>query len=137
MNLANVMDELGTKLDPIPGLRVKAYNADSVVPPVAIVSLPDGIDFDATYGRGSDSMTLVVDVLVGKVSDRKSRDAIARYADGSGSHSVKQALDSSNTNTYQSCDAVTVASVDFGVSDEAGIDYLAGRFTVNVTGSGS
>lgn len=134
MNLADVMDELGTVLDTITGLRVYDYNADRITPPAAVVALPEGIDYDATYAHGKDMMTLEVTVMVGKVSDRASRDQIAVYADGSGSKSIKATLDNA---TYTKCDSVSVKSAEFDVIRVATIDYLAAVFTVAIAGSGS
>jgi hypothetical protein len=94
MNLADVMDAVGDRLDTIAGLRVFAYPPGSVTPPAAVVSYPEGIEFDATYGRGSDRMTLPVVVVVGKASDRAARDKLGAYCDGSGASSVKAVLES-------------------------------------------
>lgn len=127
------MDELGVRLKAIEGLRVKPYWADSITPPAAIVLLPDRIDFDETYDRGSDSMEIPVWVLVGKASDRASRDAIARYASGSGEHSIKARLEASG---YTSCDDVTVRSCEFLGENVSGVDYLVAAFQLTITGSG-
>jgi hypothetical protein len=134
MNLADVMDELGTALDTITGLRVYPYTSDSITPPAAVVALPEGITYDDTYAHGKDSMVLEVTVMVGKVSDRASRDVIAVYANGSGSKSIKATLDNA---TYTSCDVVSVKSAEFDVIRVASIDYLAAVFTVAIAGSGS
>jgi hypothetical protein len=50
MRVAQVMDELGTALESIDGLRVFPYSADRVVPPAGIVGWPDQITYDATMG---------------------------------------------------------------------------------------
>ncbi|TCO64950.1 hypothetical protein [Actinocrispum wychmicini] len=137
MNLAAVMDEVGSKLEKVPGLRVRAYNADSVAPPAAIVLLPEEITYDETYARGSDSMTLIVDVLVGKASDRASRTTLAEYADGSGVKSIKRTVDNSDSNRYRSCDTVTVRKCEFPVASMGGIEYLMASFHVDITGPGA
>src|SRR5687768_1669543 len=93
MNLSDVMDEVAARLGAIKGLRVFAYPADSLSPPAAAVLYPDGITFDETYGRGMDRLTLPVLVVVGKPTDRSTRDRIAAYCDGSGPASVKAAVE--------------------------------------------
>lgn len=136
MNLADVMAELGTKLDTIPQLNVFPYEADKVTPPAAIVGLPETLTFDATYGRGSDTMTLSVFLLVGKLSDRASNAALSAYANGSGARSIKAILDSTDDNTYTSCDEVTVKSVEFDSYTSGGVTLLGAEFTVDIAGKG-
>jgi len=137
MDLGDVMAEIGQKLDTITGLRVYPYNADKVNPPAAIVGLPQTITFDLTYGRGSDEMTLPVFLLVARINDRSSHAELADYLNGSGSKSVKAAVDSSGTNEYTSCDTVTVQMAEPDSYTSAGTDMLGAEFTVKITGSGS
>lgn len=84
MILGDVMDEVGDRLDTIPGLRVYRYPADSVAPPAAVVTYPLEYRFDEAYTRGMDRMSLPVVVLVGKVSDRASRNRLSDLFDRSG-----------------------------------------------------
>lgn len=133
MNVAALMDEIGTALSTVPGLRVHPFQAKRVTPPSALIGLPDSYTFDATYGRGSDRLSLPVLVVVGGVSDRASRDQLARYADGAGTHSVKSAIESGD---YAEADTVVVSSVEFPGVRIADLDYLAASFTVDVLGPG-
>lgn len=137
MDVKAVMDEIGTKLETIADLRVFPYSADSVTPPGAIVGLPDDITFDATYGRGSDSMTLPVWVLVSRNSDRAGSAELSAYLNGSGVKSIKAAVDSTNTNPYTAADTVTVVSAEPGSYTSAGVALLGAEFTVEIFGSGS
>lgn len=134
MNLADVMDQVATQLDTITGLRVYAYPADSVAPPAAIVSYPETYTFDAAYGRGSDQLTLPVIVVVGKVSDRATKENLGSYVDGSGSQSIKAVVEAG---TYTAFDSVRVADVEFDTVTIAGTDYMAGLFTLDIMGSGA
>lgn len=134
MDLAAVMDEVAAHLKPIDGLRVYAYPPDDVTPPAAVVAYPDTLTYDATYGRGTDRMSVPVVVLVGKVSDRASRDRLAVYADGSGERSFKAALE---VEDYTTCDFVRVESAEFDVMRMAGVDYLAATFTLDIAGEGA
>jgi len=133
VDLAAVMDEMGTALETIDGLRVFPYSADRITPPAAIVAWPDEIDYDQTMSRGSDSLVLPVWVVVGKVDARSARDALAAYLAGSGASSVKAALDGG---TYTACDSVRVAKAHVEMVTIAAVDYLAGIFDVEVTGRG-
>lgn len=135
MNIAGVMDELGAALETIGGLQVFPYWADRVTPPAAVVGWPDSYSFDATYGRGSDRITVPVTVLVGRVTAATSRDRLAAYADGSGPSSVKQAVDGHASSAY---DTATVREVtEFATYTVAGVEYLGARFSVDIMGSGN
>lgn len=134
MNLADVMQQVADRLDLIDGLRVSGFPAPKVVPPAAIVSYPDTYDYDATYGRGMDRVTLPVVVVVGKASDRTARDRLGAYVDGSGPKSVKQVLESG---TYAAFHTLRVVSVEFDVVTVGGTDYVAALFDLDIAGSGA
>lgn len=133
MNLAEVMQELADQLDTIAGLNAFGYPADTISPPAAMVDYPDGIEFDATYGRGSDTMVVPVYVAVGKASDRAARDTLGAYADGAGAKSVKQVLEAG---AYEAFDTCRVSGAEFAVITVGAVDYLAAKFTVDITGPG-
>lgn len=133
MNVAEVMDELGSALGTIPGLRVLPYWADSITPPSAIVGFPDPLTFDSTYARGMDQQTFPVHVCVGNADARTSRDVVAKYANGSGEYSVKAAIDGHEPTAY---DSARVDRAEFGVITVGGTDYLTATFYVDVIGTG-
>jgi hypothetical protein len=91
--LATVMDQLGTRLATITGLRVLDFTAAQAVPPFALVDVPESVEYDLTYQRGSDRATFRVIVGVGAQVDRAARDAIALYVAGSGAQSIKAAIE--------------------------------------------
>lgn len=93
MILSDVMGEVAARLDTIDGLRTHAYPADLVTPPAAVVTYPTEAEFDTAYARGMDRITLPVVVLIGKVSDRASRDRLSAYLDGSGAKSLKRVIE--------------------------------------------
>lgn len=133
MNLADVMDEIGTALEGIDGLRVFPYWADRITPPAAIVAWPDPVTYDATMGRGADQMTLPLFVLVGRFDARSTRDRLAVYLDGSGDSSVKAVLEA---HTWTSCDSVRVASATVDSYTVAAVDYLGAEFSLDIFGTG-
>lgn len=134
MNLASVMDDVGSALGTIDGLRVFAFWADRVTPPWAIVELPEKVDYDATMGRGGDRLSLKVMVGVARTDARTGRDAIAVYADGSGASSAKAAIEAHAATAY---DSARVQSADFGMVTVAAVEYLAATFTVDIIGRGA
>ena len=134
MNLADVMDAIGDRLDTIPDLRVHRHPPGKVTPPAAIVSFPESYDFDATYGRGMDTMVLPIVMVEGKPTDRSGRDRLAEYVNGSGARSFKAVLESG---TYTAFDSIRVAGAEFDVVRIGNIDYMAALFTVEIAGQGS
>lgn len=136
MNLADVAEEIRTTLGGITGLRTPPWGVEQVQPPAAIVTLPDRIDFDATYGRGKDHYPdMSVVVLVAKPEDRASLRRIAAYADGSGAKSVKAVLEA---HVWAACESMRVTSCGF----DAGATYasepmLAAIFHLDIIGKGA
>lgn len=137
MNVKAVAEEIAGKLDTIAGLRVFAYPVAQLPFPGAVVGMPDEITFDQTYGRGADAMTFPVWVLVARSDERAGALELLAYLDGSGTKSVKAAVDSTRTNTYAECDVVTVTTAVPGTYTYNGVDAFGAEFTVEVMGSGS
>lgn len=133
MNLADVMDEIGDQLDTIPGLRVFRWPPSTVTPPAAVVTYPDSYTYDSTMRRGADRVVLPVVVMVGRVSDRSSRDRLAEYADGAGARSIKAVIESHG---YVSCDSVRVQEAEFDLISMAGVEYVSATFNVDIAGPG-
>lgn len=126
-DLATVMDQMGTALSNIVGLRVFDFEPDSAQPPFAFVAMPEAIDYDATYGRGSDRYTLKVYLGVGSVVDRAARDEIAQYAAGIGLRSVKATIDAEGL-------SVNVVKAEFGHITLAAGTFAGIIFHVDVIG---
>jgi hypothetical protein len=134
MKLADVMDEAATVLGTITGLRVTAWPPGSVVPPAGIVSFPDRIDYQTTYGRGVNVIRALPFVLiVGRATERAARDTASAWTAGVGPASVVAAMEG---HTWTSCDDLTVIAAHFDVVTIAGVDYLAAMFEADVIGSG-
>ena len=134
MRLTAVMDAIAVRLRTISGLRVFEWPPGTAMPPAAIVGYPSVIDYDRTYGRGGDTLTIPVVVLVGKATDRTARDELGSYVDGSGTRSIKGVVESG---TYTAFDSVRVASADIDVYELGAVRYLAAIFDCEIYGSGS
>lgn len=135
MNPNDVADELTTRLDTIAGLRCFGYPPPTVVPPAAIVSYPEAIQFDETYGRGMDRVpSWPILIVVGKATDRAAREKVYDYAAATGSTSVKAVLESG---TYTSFDTIRVTQASFDVVTIAGNDYISALFTLDIAGQGT
>lgn len=83
IDIAAVMNDLETRLATVSGLRVYGFPPLSAQPPFAYVNLPDSVEYDLTFARGSDRMTIEVHVGVANQVDRVSRDQIVAWASGS------------------------------------------------------
>lgn len=129
LDLNATMDAFGLRLGTIPGLRVYDYPPDSVAVPAAVVGYPDVVTYDETMARGTDSCTVTVTVLVGRISDRASRDALGAYLAGSGVYSVKAAVDGTLAGTVKDA---RVASASVMSVTVGGVDYAAAAFSVEV-----
>lgn len=137
MDLAAVMDEIGASVRGVQGLsgRTYAYPPPTVTGLAGIVSYPDKIDYDQTYGRGMDKITdLPVLIVVGQATDRGARDRVAQYAAGSGALSVKAAIEAG---PHTSFNDVQVKSCEFDVVSIAAIDYICAMFRMDIAGQGS
>lgn len=135
MNLATVMEQVGTQIATIGGLNVFDFPPDTLSPPTAWVGYPEDYTYDETYGRGWDRINnLPVIVVVGRVSDHSAKDQIGAYANGSGASSIKSVLESGN---YTEFDGIRVTGVTFDVLTRGGVDYIAALFTLDITGQGS
>lgn len=136
MILADVMDEIATRLRTIPALagRTFAYPPGSVRPPAAVVSYPENYEYGYTGARGADRIRpLPVVIVVGKPTDRGARDALSDYVDGAGAKSVKAVLESG---TYTALHVVTVERVEFDTITIGQTDYLAAMFDLDIVGPG-
>lgn len=139
MNINDVAAEIGATIVAADiGLRVLAWDADSVSPPGVIFALPTEYEYDKTYGRGSDEFTLPMIVLVGKSDARSARTRLGLYLNGSGPKSLKSIVDSSRTNTYVTCDTVRVTqATDIGPYVAGAITYLGATMDTRITGKGA
>lgn len=134
-DLEAIHDGLATALDTISGLRVMA-GVDKVSPPAATIGEVE-IEFDLAMGRGLDEFTWKVRVYASRADERSGLSKLNGYLAGSGSLSVKAALESDRT-LGGVCEMLRVERVDgYGVYEVAGVQYLGAEFTVRIYASGS
>lgn len=131
MDVNAVMDGLGVRLATISGLRVLDYPAENVPVPCAVVSFPGRVEYDSTMARGADEATFEVHVLVGRVEARTARDKLAAYMAGSGSSSVKAAIEGDVT-LAGAADSLRVTEASPVSFQMGGQDLLAATFQIHV-----
>lgn len=84
-----------TRLKTIPDLRVPVRVPDIVDPDTAVVRYA-GTVFDTAMSRGSDDQRYIIQVFTSKASDR-GQDALYDYCEGSGTRSIKVAMEADPT----------------------------------------
>lgn len=137
MDIGDVMDELAEAVRSIPSLAGRSYEYPNEDPPspAALVAYPEQINYDVTGRRGSDDLNgPSIVVVVGQVTERATRDNAVGYAAGSGSESIKAAIESHN---YTSLDSVRVTACTFDTYTIADVTQLALVFSLDIIGSGT
>jgi hypothetical protein len=131
IDLAGTMDALALKLQTFDEMqtRVYPYPVATIAPPVVIIGYPDDIEFDMTFGRGSDRAVFPVWWIVGKIHDRTARDALSVVI--TGSRGVKDGLDGALTvgETTASVRVTNCRPAPVTIGD---VEYLSARFDVEV-----
>lgn len=131
LDLNAVMDAIGARLVGVTGLRVYDYAADAASPPAAIVALPDVVEYDETGLRALDRVVIPVTVLVGRVSDRAARDQLAKFVSGTGTSSIKTAIEV-DPPLGGAAQTVRVIGARTEIVTIQAIEYLGASFDVEV-----
>lgn len=140
-NTVDIRNGLATNLQTISGLRVYPFVTGTVATPAAVIVPGDGgrgnrraIDFDQTMGRGSDQFFFTILVLVSDAAERAAFETLDAYLAGSGTLSVKAAVESDETLGGIVGWTNVQGVMDYGRIDYGGQSYLGAEFTVEVMG---
>ena len=120
---------LAANLATITGLRTAATVPDNPNPPIAVI-LPQGVEYDNTFGRGMNTYTFAVTVIVGRVSERSGQNALDAYVSSTGSASIKLAIESDKTLNGKAFDLRVTDSRNYGELTVGEVTYLSAEFTV-------
>ncbi len=131
-DVSGVRDALKDNLQTITGLRVYDQIPDIVVPPCAIVGQLDFI-FDVDNARGLDQASVDVFVIVQRISERAGQDKLDLFLAGSGSGSVKTAIESDRT-LGGLVDTLRVISADSGTYTSGDTSFLSYRYNITIYG---
>ena len=131
-NINGVRDALKSNLQTITGLRVYDQIPDVVVPPCAIVGQLD-FTFDIDNARGLDQASVDIFVLVQRFSERTGQDKLDLLLAGSGSGSIKTALESDRT-LGGLVDTLRVISADSGTYTSGETSFLSYRYNLTIWG---
>lgn len=130
-SIAEIRDGIATNLSTISGLRTTTTIPDNPQPPVAVIQ-PSSISYDRAFQRGLDEYNFVVTVIVGRASERQAQRLLDLYCAGSGSSSVKTAIESNRTLTGVIQDLRVTAMRNYGTITLGEVIYLAAEFDLVV-----
>jgi len=129
---SQVRDGLKTQLQAIEGLRVYDLIPDVVTPPCAIVGQLD-FTFDINNARGLDQAQCDVFVIVQRFSERAGQDKLDAYLAGSGTSSIKAAIESDRT-LGGAVDTLRVTGAEAGTYESQGVLFLSYRYRLTIWG---
>ena len=132
IKINQVRDALGKNLQTITGLRVYDTIPDVVVPPCAIVGQLD-FTFDINNMRGLDQASVDVFVIVQRFSERAGQDRLDNLLAGTGSGSIKTALESDRT-LGGLVDTLRVISAESGTYNSGDQSFLSYRYNLTIWG---
>ncbi|HEV2778691.1 MAG TPA: hypothetical protein VGX25_04750 [Actinophytocola sp.] len=135
MDINAVFTGLANGADTIAGLNCFAYAPDAVPPP-AFFPFDVDIDFDKAFARGMDALIVRCRLLVSHADDRSGQKALKEYLAGSGSKSIKQALEADRTLGGACHDIHVQRATGYGLYEHALNQFFGAEFTALVIGSG-
>lgn len=131
-NIPGVRDAIKANLQTITNMRVYDTIPDVIVPPCAVVGQLD-FTFDIDNQRGLDQASVDVYVIVQRISERSGQDKLDVYLAGSGTGSVKTALESDRT-LGGLVDTLRVISAESGTYQTGDQTFLSYRYNLTIWG---
>ncbi|EMD22917.1 hypothetical protein B0293_23785 [Amycolatopsis azurea DSM 43854] len=122
-------------VDQIDGLRCFPFVPDAISPPAFFVAEVE-VEYDATFGRGMDTVYLTCRLLVSHATDRTGQEQLDGYLRGAGPRSVKTVLEA-DPSLGGVCDAVRVQRVSgYGLYEHNGNQFYGAEWRVLIIGRG-
>ena len=122
---------LATQLATIRGLRTAATVPDNPAPPVAVI-VPVNVEYDVSFGRGTDLYTFSVLLIVGRMSERAAQTTLDAYINPTGATSVKAAINADPT-LGGACQSARVTNmVNYGSLIVGDTEYLSADFQITI-----
>ena len=122
---------IADNLSTVDGLRTAAIIPEDPKPPVAVVIF-DRIEYDTSFGRGLDMYLFKVVLVLGRVNTRGTEEALDGYLSGSGSTSLKAAIESDRTLGGEIQDLRVTSGENVRELVVADITYVAADFLITV-----
>jgi hypothetical protein len=130
-SIADIRDGIAENISTITGLRTTTTIPDNPQPPVAVIQ-PSSINYDRAFARGLDEYNFVVTVIVGRASERQAQRLLDLYCGGTGSSSVKTAIESNRTLSGLIQDLRVTTMRNYGTITLGEVIYLAVEFDLVV-----
>jgi len=131
-NVNGVRDALKANLQTITNLRVYDLIPDVIVPPCAVVGQLD-FTFDVDNMRGLDQASVDVYVIVQRISERSGQNKLDELLAGTGSKSIKTALESDRT-LGGLVSTLRVISAESGTYTSGDTQFLSYRYNLTIWG---
>lgn len=137
-SLASIRTAIKTTLEAaIDGLHVYATAESANVVPCVVV-IPQAANFDVSMGRGTDTWSLELLVMVSPSDPEIAQNELDSYITGAGSTSIRQAIFNARTLGLSGTDAHIAAVSGYGGRFEsAGIDHIGAVLTLVVHTAGT
>jgi len=132
INISGVRDALGNNLQTITGMRVYDIIPDVIVPPCAVVGQLD-FTFDIDNARGLDQASVDVYVIVQRISERSGQDKLDELLAGTGTRSIKTALESDRT-LGGLVNTLRVLTAESGTYVSGDVTFLSYRYNLAIYG---
>lgn len=137
-SVSSIRDGLKTRLATISGLATYDVLPETFEVPAAVVRPGDPfVIFDQTMARGSDDIVFTVTIYVTRTDEIAAQDALDAYLAGSGSNSIKAAIEADATLGGAAHFARVVMATDYGPASVGGQVFMSVSFSVAVTASGT
>lgn len=132
-SFSSIRDGLKTNLETISGLTASDIVPDYIVPPIALIAPLNQLTYDTTMGRGADTYSIPVVVYINRMDAQTSQDEVDAYLAGSGSQSIKAAIESDPTLNGAAMSVKVVNATDYGEYEvNQGTSYLGVTFNIEV-----
>ena len=129
--MSDIRTALATKIGNITGLRTAATVPDQVNPPIAVI-IPERVTYDEAYARGLVVYTFIVQLVVGKVSERTAQTKLDGFVNPTGSTSIKAAIEADKSLGGVVFDSRVTEMTTYTVVQIGDIAYLSCEFRVTV-----
>lgn len=104
----------------------------------AVIVVPKTADYEKAFGRGFDTHTFELLVIVSRADDQVAQSAIDPYVTGAGASSIRQIVWNARTLGLSDSEARVTQMTGYGDTFTFGnIDYFGARLTVEVLTSGT
>lgn len=133
---------LATAASSVTGLTTTPYVPDTVYEPHFYVG-EFSVDFDQTFGRGTDQAIVECVILASRADDLTRASVLAQLLSGSGSLSIKTALEAARGAPgvgalSGACDDFHVIRIKgYGLYEHAGTSYIGAKFVLRIIGDGA